>query len=72
MFRLVFLLPGTVIWRDAYYRDRIVFRVWDYRLNHSISFSAAVDADNFNFKRDIEVFKFFKALKSTSNPFVGR
>jgi hypothetical protein len=36
------LLPGTVIWYD-FYEDRIVFRVWDYRLNHSIIFSADFD-----------------------------
>ena len=37
------LLPGTVVWsginRD---KDRTVFRVWDYRLNHSISFAVDV------------------------------
>ena len=63
VFRLAFLLPGTVIWPEAYYRDTIVFRVWDCRLNHSISFSAAVDADNFKFKRDIEVFHFFQSAE---------
>ena len=47
-----FLLPGTVIWY-GFYGDRIVFRVWDYRLNHSISFS--VDVDVYKFKIDVEV-----------------
>jgi len=40
------LLPGVVIWY-SFYRDRIVFRVWDYRLNHSISFSANVSTGKF-------------------------
>ena len=35
------LLPGTVIW-FRFYDDETIFRVWDYRRNHSISFS--VDA----------------------------
>ena len=34
---MTFLSPGTVIWCDCF-SDRMVFRVWDYRLNHSISF----------------------------------
>ena len=32
-----FLLPGTVIWGDCS-MERMIFRIWDYRLNHSISF----------------------------------
>jgi len=40
-----FLLPGTVIWY-TFYGNRIVFRVWDYRLNHSISFSVSVNHFN--------------------------
>ena len=66
----VCLLPGTVIWHDLY-RDRIVFRVWDYRLNHSISFSVDVDVDNFDF--DLKVY--FNLLKHSNWPltlFVGR
>ena len=43
----VCLLPGTVIW-NIIYSDGIVFRVWDYRLNHSISFS--VDVENLHFE----------------------
>ena len=48
----VHLLPGTVIWFDLN-DDMIVFRVWDYRLNHSISFS--VDIDVYKFDRNLEV-----------------
>jgi hypothetical protein len=64
-----FLLPEKVIWYSVYY-DRVVFGVWDYRRNHSISFSAHVDeATQFN----IEVyFIFSKALKLASNSFVDR
>ena len=51
-----YLLPGTVIW-FGYYEDRIVFRVWDYRLNHSISFS--VDVDVGEFRTDFEVLFIF-------------
>jgi hypothetical protein len=36
------LLPGTVLWFICY-ENMIVFMVWDYRLNHSISFSVNVD-----------------------------
>ncbi|KAF8802153.1 hypothetical protein BYT27DRAFT_6771427 [Phlegmacium glaucopus] len=38
-----YLLPDRVIW-SAFYEDMIVFRVWDFRENYSISFSADVDA----------------------------
>ena len=66
----VCLLPGMVIWHSIY-KDRIVFRVWDYQLNHSISFSVNVDADKFHF--DLKVyFILSKALKLASNSFVGR
>ena len=47
------LLPGKVIW-FVLYGDRIFFRVWDYRLNCSISFS--VDVDYNKFKCNIEVY----------------
>ena len=33
-----YLLPGIVIWRDCVF-GRSIFRVWDYRLDHSTSFS---------------------------------
>ena len=56
-----YLLPGIVIWY-RFYEDKVVFRVWDYRLNHSKSFSV-----------DVEVyFILFKAPKLASNSFVGR
>lgn len=48
------LLPGTVFW-VIYYEDIVVLRVWDYLLNHSISFSL-----NFDFEFDFKVkFPFF-------------
>jgi hypothetical protein len=47
-----YLLPGKVIW-FGFYEDRIVFRVWDYQLNQSISFSVDFDVDEF--KSEIEV-----------------
>ena len=60
----VYLLPGTVVMYE-FYVDRIVYRVWDYRLNHSISF--AVD----KFERSLGVyFILSKALKLASNSFV--
>ena len=51
-----YLLPGTVIFYELY-RDRIAFWVWDYRLNHSISFSVVVVVD------ELEVNLILKALK---------
>ena len=64
---LALLSPGTVIW-DCFYEDRIVFIVWDYRLNHSISFSVYVDLEKFEF--NIEVYLILsKALKSASKLF---
>ena len=44
----VCILPGTVtvIWYCVY-GDRIVFMVWDYRLNHSMSFTVDVVVKNF-------------------------
>ena len=33
-----YLLLGTVIWR-YFVMDRIVLNVWDYQLNHSITFA---------------------------------
>ena len=66
----VCLLPGTVICHDLY-SDRIVFRVWDYRVNHSISFSVDVDCKKFDY--DLQVyFILSKALKLASNSFVVR
>ena len=49
----------------------IVFRVWDYRLNHSISFSVDVDVDKFENALRV-YFILSKALKLASNSFIGR
>ena len=67
----VYLLPGTVIWCDID-RDehQTVFRVWDYRLNHSISFSVGFFQE-FNCYLMV-CFILSKVLKLASNPFVGR
>ena len=46
------LLPDTIIWYD-FYEDRIVFWVWDYRLNHSISFFVDFDVDKFEYKLEV-------------------
>ena len=52
------LLPGTVIWYGFYGpEDMVVFRVWDYRLNHSISFS--VDVEIHKFYSNIVVYSIF-------------
>ena len=61
------LLPGTVIW-SGFYHDRIVFQVWDYRLNHSINFSVEVDVES---RPEVD-FILFKVLKLASNSSVGR
>jgi hypothetical protein len=55
------LLPGTVIWCD-FDDDGIIFRVWDYRLNHSRSFSVDVDVEKFKFNVEV-YFILSKALK---------
>ena len=52
------LLPGTVIW-FTFYEDRIVFRVWDYQLNHSVNFSADVDVDTKFERKKLEVYSTF-------------
>ena len=62
-----FLLPGTVIWCYSV-MDRIVLRVWDYRLNHSIGFSVV---DNFDYNPEV-YFIPSKEPKLASNSFVGR
>ena len=65
------LLPATVVWYGFYEDNRIVFRVWDYRLNHSISFSVDVDVDIF--ERNLEVyFILSETPKLASNSFVNR
>ena len=63
------LLPDIVIW--YFFHDNCVFWIWDYRLNHSISFSVDVDVVNSNIVLKV-YFIFSKALKLASNPFVGR
>ena len=52
------LLPEMVIWYGSY-EDKVVFRIWDYRLNHSITFSVA---DFFSFRPEV-YFIFSKRLK---------
>ena len=63
------LLLDRVIWY-GFYQDRIVVRVWDYRVNYSTSFSADIDLEKFNY--DLEVYcTLIKTLKLASNTFVG-
>ena len=55
------LLSDTVVWH-SFSDDTIVFSVWDYRLNHSISFSVYVDVEEF--EENVKVyFNLSKALK---------
>ena len=62
------LIPGTVFW-FIYYEVMIVFWIWDYRLNHSISFSVDVE----KFQGTVEVnFILSKVPKLASNSLVGR
>ena len=58
---LAFLLPVTAIWWKAC-GDRFIFRVWDYRLNYSTSFSVDVDVDT-KFKHNVEVFHSFQSTE---------
>ena len=39
------LLPNKIVWH-GFYQNRIIFTVWDYRLNHSTTFSADVNPDD--------------------------
>ena len=60
-----YVLPETVIWHYCFI-DGSDFRVWDYRLNHSISFSVVEYLDS-----EPEVyFILSKGLKLASNSFV--
>ena len=68
--RAAYLLPSTVIWR-VFHLDRIIFRVWDYRLNHSICFSVDVNVEKFEYNLDVN-FILSKVLKLASNSFSGR
>ena len=58
------LLPGIVIWY-GFYEDKIVFRVWDYRLNHSISFSVDIDLDKFEFDLEVYLFHSFQSAETS-------
>ena len=61
-------LPGLVFWYSFNEDEaRTVFRVWDYRLNHSISFSAAADFIGYHV-----YFVLCKTLELASDSFVGR
>ena len=62
-----YLLPGIVIWHD-FDMGRSVFWVWDYRLNHSTSFSVVEYLD---FEPEV-YFVRSNPLKLASNLFVGR
>ena len=62
-----YLLLGTVIWRYSV-MDKIVLKVWDYQLNHSITFSVV---NNFVYTPEV-YFILSKGLKLASNSFVGR
>ena len=62
-----YLLPGTVIWLYPV-MDRLFFKVWDYQLNHSITFSIV---DNFDFQPEVYIY-IFKWPRLASNSFVGR
>jgi len=58
------LLPGTAIWHYSY-KDRIVFKVWEYRLNHSVCFS--VDIDNERYKSAVSIL--FHSFQSAETNF---
>ena len=57
----VFLLHNRVVWYTLY-DDRIVFRVWDYELNHSISFSTEMDVEGFDYYLEVFIPIFSKFL----------
>ncbi|KAF8805716.1 hypothetical protein BYT27DRAFT_6653622 [Phlegmacium glaucopus] len=56
-----YLLPDRVIWY-GFYEHGMVFRVWDFRGNHSISFSADVDAKTRRWGYNLEVIATRKAI----------
>ena len=64
---MTFLLPGTVIWCDCF-MERMIFRVWDYQLNHSISFVV----EHLEGSVPDVYLILSKALKLAPNSFVGR
>jgi hypothetical protein len=65
------LLPDVVIWFGFNGgSDKIVFRVWDYRLNHSISFTVDLFV---HYEDDLDVcFILSEALKLAFSSFFGR
>ena len=66
-----YLLLGIVVWRYSV-MDKIVLQVWDYQLNHSITF--AID-NNFDYHWHWQHEVYFilsKGIKLVSNLFVGR
>ena len=67
----VHLLPGTAILFGYDYDNRIVFTIWDYRLNHSISFSVDVDYDDLRQTINVD-FILSKPVKLASDSSVGR
>ena len=65
------LLPDTLICRMQH-RDKIVFRVLDYRMNCSTCFSADVNVREERFGIVKVFFVLSKAFKLTSNYLLGR
>ena len=64
-----YLLPGKVIWYVVSLKE-IVFMVWDYRANHSASFSLYIPHGSHS---RLEVhFTLPKALKFASYSFIGK
>ena len=64
------LLPDTLIFR-VFHVDRIVFRVVDYRTNHSTCFSSTCFSE-VNVIHDVKVFFVSKTLKLASSYSLGR
>jgi hypothetical protein len=42
------VLPNKVVWCERH-GDRIIFRVWDYQLNHSINFTADFEIEKLGY-----------------------
>ena len=61
---LVDLLPNRVVLYD-HYKDRIIFRVWDYRLNHSTCFSADLADEEYDCK--VQIIQIFSEHFLASN-----
>jgi len=60
-----YLLHDKVIWY-AFYQDRVVFRVCDFRVSHSISFSSAIDINRLAHSVEVNYKKFQHAEPSDS------